>query len=218
MTFEDAAGNILDYTEKTYEIDLESDKPITEIHLPEDMSINVIDFEICDNVNINPFVIRLSENNALQAMFLKAEAEWQSNKTACRASCLSIAYGIISTAARFEECFLHPGKYEKIYSAVEYLHEHYTEQNFRIDMLSEISGINSAYFARLFASKFGMSPKEYVLELKMRRAMELLSQEKYSVSEIGSLLGYSDVYHFSKSFKHSTGVSPTEWRASSGIR
>ena len=46
FSFEDAAGNILDYTEKTYEIDLESDKPITEIHLPEDMSINVIDFEI----------------------------------------------------------------------------------------------------------------------------------------------------------------------------
>ena len=44
--FTDAAGNVTDYTEKTYEIDLESDKPITEIHLPEDMSIHVIDFEI----------------------------------------------------------------------------------------------------------------------------------------------------------------------------
>ena len=63
-----------------------------------------------------------------------------------------------------------------------------------------------------------MSPKEYVLELKMRRARELLSQEKYSVSEIGVILGYSDVYHFSKSFKHATGVPPTEWRARLGDR
>lgn len=184
----------------------------------EESVVITLELEFCDNVSIKPFVIRLSENNALQTMFLKAEAEWQSNKTACRASCLSISYGIISAAARFEERFLHPGKYERIRPAVEYLHEHYTEQDFRIEALSEISGINSAYFARLFADKFGMSPKEYVLELKMRRARELLSQEKYSVSEIGVILGYSDVYHFSKSFKHATGVPPTEWRARLGDR
>ena len=46
FTFEDASGNVKKYTEKTYEIDLESDKPVTEIHLPDDMSIHVIDFEV----------------------------------------------------------------------------------------------------------------------------------------------------------------------------
>lgn len=46
FSFKDAAGNVKDYLEKTYSIDLESDKPIAEIHLPENDSIHVIDFEI----------------------------------------------------------------------------------------------------------------------------------------------------------------------------
>jgi len=183
----------------------------------EESVVITLDMEFVDNnINIAPFVIPFEENNPVEALFLKAENEWQSRKTACRAACFSIAYNIITAAARTEEKFIHPGKYEKIKNAITYLHEHYTEQDFRIEKLSEMCGINSTYFARLFADKFGLSPKEYVIELKMRRARELLSQEKYSVSEIGSLLGYSDVYHFSKSFKSSVGVPPTEWRSSLG--
>lgn len=181
----------------------------------EESVVITLEMEFCDNnINIEPFVIPFEENNPVEALFLKAENEWQSRKTACRAACLSIAYNIITVSARTEEKFIHPGKFERIREAVEYLHAHFTEQNFRIETLSEISGINSAYFARIFSDKFGMSPKEYVTELKLRRARELLSQEKYSVSDIGLLLGYSDVYHFSKSFKRGVGVSPIEWRNS----
>lgn len=202
-------------------------EPNTLVYLPKDSAYRItfegeesvvitVELEFDKNVDIPPFVIPFEENNPIQALFLKAEHEWQNKKTACRAACLSTAYNIISTAARTEEKFIHPGKYEKIKNAITYLHEHYTEQDFRIEKLSEMCGINSTYFARLFSDKFGLSPKEYVIELKMRRARELLSQEKYSVSEIGSLLGYSDVYHFSKSFKSSAGVPPTEWRSSLG--
>ena len=44
--FVDAAGNVNNFSEKTYEIDLESDKPVAEIHLPQDMAIEIVDFEI----------------------------------------------------------------------------------------------------------------------------------------------------------------------------
>lgn len=198
-------------------------EPNTLSYLPKDSEYHItfegeesvvitLEMEFSEQTDIAPFVISFEENNPIEALFVKAEKEWQSKKTACRAACLSIVYSVVAAAARTEEKFIHPGKYEKIKYAIGYLHEHYTEQDFRIEKLAEMCSINSAYFARLFSEKFGMSPKEYVLELKMRRARELLSQEKYSVSEIGSLLGYSDVYHFSKSFKAFTGVPPTEWR------
>ena len=177
-------------------------------------TVITLDFEIHEDTDIAPFVLSLESNNPVQTLFLKAENEWQSKKTACRAACLSLLYKVISTGARIEERFIHPGKYEKIRESVEYLHNHYTEQDFRIESLSEMCGINSAYYARLFSDKFSQSPKEYVTELKMQKARELLSGEKYSISEIGSELGYSDVYHFSKSFKKATGISPTEWRKS----
>lgn len=180
----------------------------------DESSVIAIDFEVSEVMDIAPFVVELESNNTLSALFIKCTSEWQNRKTAYNSICMSILYNIIGSCARTEEKFIHPGKYEKIRDAVDYLHNHYTEQNFRIEYLSELSDINPAYFARLFSDKFGMSPKEYVLELKLRRARELLSQEKYTISEIASLLGYSDVYHFSKSFKNSTGIPPSEWRAS----
>lgn len=199
-------------------------KPNTVVYLPkdsyyvidfegEDSSVIGIDFELPVKTEIQPFVIEFEDNNSISAIFEKSVAEWQVRKTAYNSVCMSLIYNIIGSCARIEEKFIHPGKYEKIREAVEYLHLHYTEQDFRIEYLSEISGINSAYFARIFNDKFGISPKEYVTGLKLKRARELLSQEKYTVSEIGALLGYSDVYHFSKSFKKGTGMSPVEWRS-----
>ena len=198
-------------------------KPNTIVYLPKnaryvidfegtESSVICMDFELYTEKEISPFVLELEENNGISALFEKAVAEWQIKKTACNPVCMSLLYNVIGFCARIEEKFIHPGKYEKIREAVEYLHLHYTEQDFRIEALSEISGINSAYFARIFNDKFGISPKKYVNELKLKRARELLSHEKYTVSEIGSLLGYSDVYHFSKSFKKGTGMSPLEWR------
>lgn len=180
-------------------------------------SVITVDFELPEKKDIRPFVIEFEDNNSISPLFLKMVSEWQAKKTACNSICMSLLYNIIGTAARTEERFIHPGKFEKIREAVDYLHLHYTEQDFRIEYLAELSGINSAYFARIFNDKYGISPKEYVTELKMRRARELLSQEKYTVSEIGALLGYSDVYHFSKSFKKGTGMSPIEWRTTTKI-
>ena len=45
-----------------------------------------------------------------------------------------------------------------------------------------------------------------------RRASDLLLQEKYSITEIASSLGYSDAAHFSRAFKRWTGLSPQAWR------
>ncbi len=180
----------------------------------DESSVITLDFELPCETDIAPFVIELGSNNNVDALFIKSVNEWQNRRTAYKVVCMSLLYNIIANCARTEEKFIHPGKYEKIRDAVDYLHSHFTEQNFRIEKLSEMSGINSAYFARIFSDKFGMAPKEYVTELKLRRAREMLSQEKYSVSEIGMLLGYSDVYHFSKSFKKGVGMSPVEWRSS----
>ena len=202
-------------------------KPNTVVYLPKDSRYIIdfegtesfvigIDFELEVQTDIEPFVIEFEDNNSISPLFEKAAAEWQIRKTAYNSVCMSLLYNIMGSCARIEEKFVHPGKYEKIRDAVEYLHLHYAEQNFRIVCLSELCGINSAYFARIFSDKFGISPKEYVTELKLKRARELLSQEKYTVSEIGALLGYSDVYHFSKSFKKGTGMSPIEWRSTSG--
>jgi AraC-like DNA-binding protein len=58
----------------------------------------------------------------------------------------------------------------------------------------------------------GMSPKEYIIKLRLDRSMELLQCTDLSVGEISDIVGYQDPLYFSKLFKRKLGVSPAAYR------
>lgn len=84
--------------------------------------------------------------------------------------------------------------------------------------LSEIAakcGVSDCYFRRLFRQYSGESPMDFRQRLRIERAKQLLlSDEQYTVSEVAQELGFSDVYHFSKTFKNYCGVSPKKFMQS----
>ena len=92
-------------------------------------------------------------------------------------------------------------KYSKIADAVNYLHTNYLDNDFKVDLLEKMTDISPRYFKTLFGQQFGMSPKEYVISLLIKSAKELLMNEKNQVQDVAFMVGYSDVYHFSKLFK-----------------
>lgn len=80
--------------------------------------------------------------------------------------------------------------------------------------LNEISfrlGFSKSYLKSQFKKKTGNSIIQYYINLKINKAKKLLSQEKFTVSEISDLLGFGSVYYFSRQFKIQTGMSPTEY-------
>ena len=100
-------------------------------------------------------------------------------------------------------CILNP--------AIEVIHNEYTKENINIKILSEMCGISEAYFRRLFAKKYGVSPLKYINTLKFKRAKELLESGYYSISKVAELSGFHDVYYFSREFKKAVGVSTSEY-------
>lgn len=82
----------------------------------------------------------------------------------------------------------------------------------RIQEITDILGISSAYLHRLFCERFGMSPKQYIIAKKLTAAKELLHSSSLSVTEIAASLGYSDVLAFSRFFSSKAGCSPTAFR------
>ena len=60
--------------------------------------------------------------------------------------------------------------------------------------------------------KFQLSPIKYITKKRISYACDLLVSNKYSVSDIASMTGYSDVYYFSRVFKENTGMSPLEYK------
>lgn len=174
--------------------------------------VKVIDFELIPCDIPRPFCIKFRKNSTLPSYFTDAEKIWFKKKNAYSIECKACFYKIVAQAIKRESNHLNSKNYSKIADAVNYIHEHYTDPDFRIEKLLEISKISSKYFETLFSKEFNMSPKEYVTSLKMERAKELLSSEKSTVGDVAFQLGYSDIYHFSKIFKNKTGHSPSEYR------
>lgn len=77
--------------------------------------------------------------------------------------------------------------------------------------LAREANFSEAYFRRLFREAYGISPKQYILELRIRQAKQLLDEQTATVSAIAERCGFSGLYHFSRAFKETTGMSPTEY-------
>jgi AraC-like DNA-binding protein len=80
--------------------------------------------------------------------------------------------------------------------------------------LSELSyklGFSKSYIKSQFKKKTGLSVIKFYINMKIDKAKKLLSQQKYSVSEIADTLGFGSVYYFSRQFKLHTDMSPTEY-------
>lgn len=77
--------------------------------------------------------------------------------------------------------------------------------------LASLCGMSVPTLIRTMKLYTGMTPKQYSLSLRLRKAKELLIGGIYTVSEISMLLGFSSSSHFCAAFKRCTGVSPGEF-------
>lgn len=81
-----------------------------------------------------------------------------------------------------------------------------------VSELAEHCALSRNRFGELFKAALDMSPKQYIDQRRMRRAMSLLVHSDASIADIAERLGFYDAYHFSKRFKVLTGLSPRHYR------
>lgn len=85
---------------------------------------------------------------------------------------------------------------------------------FGCDFAAIAQRLNMSYshFRREFKKEIGLSPGEYLHQVRVRRAQELLDSTSLSLKEIAEKLAYHSAFHFSKDFKARMGQSPSNWR------
>ena len=91
----------------------------------------------------------------------------------------------------------------------------YINNNFatvRIREVAEYVNLNRTYFTALFRRKMCMSPQDYLMKIRMERAVDLLRNTKLPIRMIASSVGYEDPLTFSKVFKQKYGIGPRNYR------
>ena len=95
-----------------------------------------------------------------------------------------------------------------------YLQHNYMLCDISLDSISAILNINASYFSSLFKRSMGINFVDYLTELRMNAARELLLDPLRSTAEVAGLVGYENANYFTRAFKKKTGMTPTEFRRS----
>ena len=86
-----------------------------------------------------------------------------------------------------------------------------------VDELVDEMGMGRTVFFNKLKSMTGMSPVEFIREMRIKRAAQLLEDRKYNITEVTYMVGMNDSRYFSKCFKNTYGVTPSEYRKAKGL-
>lgn len=86
------------------------------------------------------------------------------------------------------------------------------EKEFTIKEFTKQRGLNYYRFIDNFSNYVGVSPRQYIINIRMTMAKDLLMNSTFPISEVARLIGYDNPLYFSRLFKKTYGVSPREFR------
>jgi AraC family transcriptional regulator len=121
---------------------------------------------------------------------------------------LAREYGVSDEESHISSPSL-PG--HKLRQITNWMSEHMAEE-FSLERLASQAGLSRFHFQRLFKSATGVSPSQYLIDLRMNEARRLLRETKMSVIDVALEVGYTDPSHFARLFRRETGLSPSEYR------
>lgn len=86
------------------------------------------------------------------------------------------------------------------------------ESPFQSEVFARANGMSHTSFRRHFKTQTGLSPNQYLLELRLRKAQNLLTNTTLSVQTVASECGFDNAFYFSRFFKQRTGKAPIDYR------
>ena len=159
-----------------------------------------------------PFSLRFRNRDSLRKCFENAVRAWSGDPVrrqhAVRRELYDILLQMQSEAVR---SYLPKGREALIAPAIKRIAAAYTDNSLSVAELAAECGVSEVYFRRIFFDKMGVSPKEYIIAMRMDYAKQLLASGQLSVGEVSDLCGYSEPCHFSREFTKRTGVPPCRY-------
>jgi two-component system response regulator YesN len=96
--------------------------------------------------------------------------------------------------------------------AVEYVEEHFADEDLTIEKICRFLNVSSAYFSTVFKKETGKTFINYLTEYRMQQAVAMLESGNDKTHVIAVKVGYADPNYFSYVFKKQYGISPSKYR------
>lgn len=189
-------------------------------YLPKDSSyfVKTIRSGGCYAINFDadirdvPFAVTLRNSESLLHDFKTAINTLKSREFFGQAAAMRALYhAIYQIQCELNKQYIPSDRASILLPAIEKIERDFAENNLMVSQLAALCGTSEVYFRRLFSNRFGVSPKEYVIQKRMAYAKELLCSADFSVSEIATMCGYADACHFSREFSRRVGVPPIQY-------
>ncbi|MGO4538812.1 AraC family transcriptional regulator [Paenibacillus sp. 2TAB19] len=100
---------------------------------------------------------------------------------------------------------------------IAFMREHLQEP-LKLEQLCKEMHLGKSRLKEIFHSRTGTGPIEYFKQLKIEEAKSLIREQHYNYTEIAAILGYSSIHYFSRDFKKSTGMSPSDYARTAKAR
>ena len=100
---------------------------------------------------------------------------------------------------------------ESMPDSIKYINEHYTE-DIDLKKLALIEHYNISYYSEWFKNKMKVSPIEYIQNLRVKKAKELLLNSSFTILQISQMVGYEHNSSFTRVFKSLENITPAEFK------
>ena len=98
-----------------------------------------------------------------------------------------------------------------------FIEQRISDENLRIEDMADAVGMGRTVFYGKIKELMGVSPSDFLKQIRMQRAEQLIRKSKMTFSEIAYAVGFTDPKYFTKCFKKQTGLTPSEYRSQESV-
>lgn len=129
---------------------------------------------------------------------------------------LTCLYDLFSTMAstEYETSLLKNKSNQEVYikTVIDFIYKHFPLK-ISISEIAEKIGLNPSYLGSIFKKQLGMSPQQFLIQVRMDKACQFMKHPDLTISDIARSVGYDDPLHFSRMFRKLKGMSPSDYRS-----
>lgn len=180
-------------------------------------SFFVVDFfTACDREVYDfplPLVLKLNHYDEIKRRFSELVELYKNGGITRKLQCKSKLYELFSNI--IYDCVgddLCGGDIQKFGEITEYIRSNYADMSLAVPSVCKNFYVSESSLRRMFSKNCGMSPVKYINNIRINAAKNMLTYDNIPISDVALKCGFSSLYYFSRLFKRSTGLSPSEYR------